>query len=111
MKIFLDALKVDCIIGDMPEERETEQTLEVSVEIEVPGTAAESDNLGDTVDYAALAGRISDALKRAKCRMIERAAKTVWETVSAEKNAVSCSVRVTKRAAVPGLGAASATYP
>ena len=108
MKIFLDALKVDCIIGDMPEERETEQTLEVSVEIEVSGAAAESDNLGDTVDYAALAGRISDALKRAKCRMIERA---VWETVSAEKNAVSCSVHVTKRAAVPGLGAASATYP
>ena len=110
MRLRINGLGVDCIIGERPDERERPQTLRVDAVLEIPDTAAESDDLGDTVDYAALAERIRVALAEAKCRMIERAAKVVAETCAADPKVIAATASVTKFGAIPGLESATAEY-
>ena len=71
---------------------------------------AASDELSDTVDYAALTERVRAALVAAKCRMIERAAKVVCDVCLAETKVKAATVRVTKTGAVAHLGSASAVF-
>jgi dihydroneopterin aldolase len=110
MKLFLNALEVECIIGELPHERIAPQRLSVDVEMTVGDRAAFSDSLDDAVDYAALSSRVREALVAAECRMIERAARLVVETCLAESGVLSVTAKVTKSGAVEGLGSASAVW-
>lgn len=106
MTLRIEGIEVECIIGDLPEEREREQTLVVDAELEIPDRAAETDALADTVDYAAAAERVRAALRAAKCRMIERAAKVVRDVCLSEPKVLAAKVRVVKSGAVPHLESA-----
>ena len=110
MKLRLNGLAIDCIVGERPNERVREQELRVDVELEIPECAAETDELCDTVDYAALADRIRSALVAAKCRMIERAAKVACDICREDAKVESATVTVTKFGAIPGLESASAIF-
>ena len=44
MRLQLDSMEVDCVIGDLPGERDREQTLSIDVTLEVSDGASESDN-------------------------------------------------------------------
>ena len=79
MTLELNGIEVECIIGDMPEERERMQRVVVDASLEICDDAALSDALNDTVDYAELVESIRSALIETMCRMIERAAKVVWD--------------------------------
>lgn len=109
MKLKLNGIEVDCIIGERRDERDRPQKLRVDVELEVDERVSESDDLCDAVDYAVLSERIRDLLKSAKCRMIERAAKLVHGLCIEDGKVHSASVTVTKYGAVTGLDSASAT--
>lgn len=109
-RLELLGLEVACVIGDRPEERGREQRLMVDVSLACDLAAAgTSDDLRDTVDYAALAAAIRAALRAARCRMIERAAECVARVCLDDPRVRSVRVRVEKRGAVPGLRAAAAT--
>jgi len=110
MKLKLNGLDVDCIIGERPDERGRLQKLRVDVELTVSDAAAETDDLADTVDYAALSERIRTALVAAKCRMIERAAKVVCETCLADAKVTLVRASVTKSGAIPGLESAEVVH-
>lgn len=110
MTLELNGLAIDCIIGDLPEERLRAQRLVADVTLEITDGAAESDSLADTVDYAALAGKIRATLERARCRMLERAACLAANVCAAERHVRSADVKITKCGAVPGLASASATF-
>ena len=110
MRLKLNGIQVNCIIGERPDERVREQELRVDAELEIADRVAETDELGDTVDYAALADRIRAALVAAKCRMIERAAKVVCDVCREDAKVASATATVTKPGAIPGLGSASAIY-
>jgi dihydroneopterin aldolase len=110
MTLELNGIDVDCIIGDLPEERVRTQRLWVDVRLSIPDRSAQSDCLGDTVDYAGLTERIRNALAAAECRMIERAAKIVHDVCVADAKVRSATAKVTKSGAVPHLASASATY-
>ena len=107
MKLKLNRIEVDCVIGERPDERERLQRIIVDVELELPGRAAETDDISDTIDYAELSCRIRESLVAAKCRMIERAAKVVYDVLPVRE----AHVAVTKTGAVPGLGSATVVYP
>ena len=108
-RLVLKGIEAKCVIGDMPEEREREQVLSVDAELELDlAPAAASDRLADSVDYAALASAIRGALRRAKCRLIERAAAVALAECMADARVKSAKVSVLKRGAVPGLGGAVA---
>jgi len=110
MKLKLNGIDVDCIIGERPDERERLQKLRVDVELTVLDAAAISDELADTIDYAVLADRIRMALVAAKCRMIERAAKVVCETCLTDSKVSFVRASVTKSGAIPRLTSAEAVY-
>ena len=109
MTLNLNNLDVECVIGERKDERDRLQKLRVDVELEIPDTAGETDELADTVDYAALTEKIRAALVAAKCKMIERAAKVVCDVCRADAKVASVKVTVTKSGAVPHLESASAT--
>ena len=111
MTLKLNGIEVACVIGECPDERERLQTLRVDVELAIPDRAAETDELSDTVDYAALADRIRAALIAAKCRMIERAAKIVHDVCVSDARVSAATATVTKSGAIPGLESAAAVYP
>jgi dihydroneopterin aldolase len=71
-------LSVAAVIGVHPWEREIEQTLVVSVEMPADvRRAATSDDLGDALDYSAVAETIAAVLRDGKFRLIETAAERV----------------------------------
>ena len=109
MTLELNGIDVDCIIGDRPEERERAQRLSVDVKLEMDDAAAESDELADTVDYAALTELVRAALAAAKCRMIERAAKVVCDLCMENDRVLAATVKVLKAGAIEHLNSASAT--
>ena len=110
MRLELNGIEVDCVIGERPDERLRDQRLRVDVTLEIPDDVAESDALADTVDYAALAEGIRAALVAAKCKMIERAAKVAWTVCRGDARVKSARVKVTKAGAIPHLESASAVY-
>lgn len=103
----LNGIEVDCVIGERPDERCRDQRLVVDVVLSVDATADETDELCDTVDYAALVDRIRSVLIDAKCKMIERAARLVLEACRAEPKVSYADVTVTKSGAVPCMKSAS----
>lgn len=108
MKLELNGIDVDCIIGERPDERTRTQRLRVDVVLMIGDKVAETDELADTVDYAALTERIRAALVAAKCRMIERAAKVVLDLCLADEKVSAVKVRVVKSSAIPHLESAAA---
>ena len=108
MKLELNGIDVDCIIGERPDERTRTQRLRVDVVLTIDDTAAETDELADTVDYAALTEEIRTALVEAKCKMIERAAKIVCDLCLKDAKVSAAKVRVTKSGAIEHLESAAA---
>ena len=108
MKLELNGIDVDCIIGERPDERMRTQRLRVDVVLTIDDTAAETDELSDTVDYAALTEQVRAALVAAKCRMIERAAKIVCNLCLKDAKVSAAKVRVVKSGAIPHLESAAA---
>ena len=103
----LNAIEVECVIGDLPEERTADQKLLVDVALEMElADAAESDRLNDTVDYALLVGNIREVLEEAKCRLLERAAGLVADVCLDDPRVERVTVSVRKFGSVPGLGSA-----
>ena len=94
--------------GSCVHERTHPQRLRVDVVLTIGDRASETDELADTVDYAALAEQIRAALVGAKCRMIERAAKVVADLCLADAKVSAVKVRVVKGGAVPHLESAAA---
>ncbi len=106
-QLKLNGIEVECIIGDQPEERETEQRLLVDVALDIDlADAAESDRLDDTVDYALLVGNIREALEEAQCRLLERAAGVVADVCLSDPRVERVTVGVRKFGSVSGLGSA-----
>ncbi len=103
----LNGIEVECILGDLPEERVNEQKILVDVALELDlQEAAVSDCLDDTVDYALLVGNVREALEEAKCRLLERAADLVADVCLADPRVEHATVSVRKFGSVPGLGSA-----
>ena len=108
MKIYVNGIDVDCVIGDLQSERAAPQRIRVDVELDVSDRPSESDSLADAADYAEVARRVRGALVDARCRLVERAAGIAARTCM-EFDAVSGVVaRVTKGGAVPGVASVTA---
>jgi len=107
MQLALNGIDVDCVIGERPDERTRSQRLRLDVTLEVASRAVETDDLADTVDYAALTDTIRAALVRARCRMIERAARIAADACLADERVGRVVVKVTKFGAIPHLESAS----
>ena len=115
MTLNLNGLDVDCIIGDRADERTRPQTLRIDATLEIPPAAAQSDALRDTLDYVTLTEDIRRGLVAAKCQMIERAAKVVFDACARRcatlAGAAVTRVAVTKAGTLPRLDSVTVVYP
>ncbi len=105
--IRINGIEVVCILGERSDERVRPQRVLVDVALSADlSDAAMSDSLEDTVDYAALSNDIREALERAKCRLLERAADVVADMCLAYPRVEGVTVSVKKFGGVPGVQSA-----
>ncbi|MDG4866482.1 dihydroneopterin aldolase [Guyparkeria sp. 1SP6A2] len=85
-RILVQGLEFDTIIGILPAERETPQPLRVDVVLEVHSfhEAVESEQIERTVDYAAVARRITEIAREGRFQLVETLAETTCARLLAE---------------------------
>lgn len=107
-RLRLNGLEIECVIGDLHEERVREQLIMLDIVLTCGlREAGASDDLRDTVDYAALSETIRRKVRAARCRMIERAAELAAQVCLEDPRVLEVGVRVEKAGAVPGLRSAA----
>ena len=74
----LHNLRIDCIVGIHPHERETPQAVFVDLEVDYDfAPAAESDAISDAVDYAMMASMVTQLIQTRRFQLIEAMAEAV----------------------------------
>ena len=99
----LKSLKIDCIIGIFDHERQTPQTVIVDIDLDYDfAAAAGSESIGDAVDYAAVADRVTDFVQRRAFQLIETMAEETAAMLLAQLAPVrTVRLEIRKPAAVP----------
>jgi dihydroneopterin aldolase len=101
--IYLHDLKVECVIGIWEWERRTTQTIHIDLDLAVDvRRAAASDELRDTLDYKAVAKRVSAFAAESRFQLVETLAERIAELVLAEFKLRWVRVRINKRGAIRG---------
>jgi len=101
--ISLERLRIRCIIGCLPEERETPQDILVSVSLETDITpAANTDDLALTIDYHALAQRLTQFAQTHHFQLIETMAEQIASLCLTSTQAKAVTIRIEKPAAING---------
>lgn len=113
--IAIEGLRVDCVVGVYPHERNRVQPLEVSVRMAVDTRrAGASERLSHTIDYAATANQIAFLLRSCRFHILETAARALARLLLAppapgEQRARvhEVTLRLTKPYALAGHGVPS----
>jgi dihydroneopterin aldolase len=96
-RIRISGLRELGVHGVLPEEQVRPQPFEVDVELVVDVSAAgSSDDLEDTVDYAAVCEAVSRVVASEQYRLLERLATRIVEVCRADPRVVSAIVEVRK---------------
>ena len=100
-KIFIRDLKLSCIIGCSPEERNSRQEIIVNLEMQCDlRTAGRSDNLNDTVDYFAIKESIIQLAEESRFHLIESLAEQMADIALADDKVKKVVVTIDKPGAL-----------
>jgi len=95
--VYVRDLVFEAIIGVLPDERTTPQPVCINLEVSVDTqTAADSQRLDDTLDYAVLAEKIRDYTVGAKCLLVETLAENIAALTLVHPQARAVTVDVMK---------------
>ena len=95
--IQLRALRVVCIVGVLPEERERPQPLEIDVDIYADLSAAgQSDDLNDTLDYGEAAATVVQICASAKAQLLEHLGQLVADQLLGYSQVSAVDVTIKK---------------
>lgn len=96
-------LRIECIIGVHPHERETPQPLTVSVSIDTDfASAADSDDVENTIDYDRVVALVSQLAQEKRYRLLEALAADASELIlSTFAEASRVEIEIEKPAALP----------
>ena len=96
-RILIVGLRELGVHGVLPEEQARPQPFEVDVELEVDVTkAGASDDLDDTVDYAAVSEAIARVVSSERYHLLERLATRIGEVCCADTRVTGVTVTVRK---------------
>ena len=99
--VFIEALKVDTVIGVYEWEKSIQQTLQFDVEMRTDiSAAAKVDDLSKTVDYAVVAEDIVRLAKDNQAELIETVAEKVAEQILTHYSVNSVKITLRKLGAV-----------
>ena len=100
-KIIISDLRVDTVIGTLPEERGKIQTLLINLELYLPlQKAGKSDDLFDSVDYWQIETKIIKMGENSKFFLIERFAEEIADICLQEKLISRVKIEVAKPGAL-----------
>lgn len=95
--LVLRGLRVVGTHGALPEERERAQPFEVDLDLGLDlGVAGASDDLGDTIDYGELVGRVHAVVTGEHHALLERLAARIAEVALADARVLEVEVSVRK---------------
>ena len=104
-KIVISDLRVNTVIGTLPEERHKTQTLVINLELYLPlQKACKSDDLFDSVDYWQIEYKIVKMGEKSKFFLIERFAEEVADLCLKENLISYVKVEVAKPGALKHSG-------
>ncbi|MDR2451506.1 MAG: dihydroneopterin aldolase [Candidatus Accumulibacter sp.] len=102
--IFIDQFRVTTLIGIYPREQRVPQTLEISLEIGAStARAGDSDDIRDTIDYAAVVERLRGDLEQRRFQLLESLAEYIAKTLQDDFGAVWARVSVAKPGVMHGV--------
>ena len=101
--VYIRDLKIETIIGINDWEREVRQTVSLDLEMatDIRG-AADSDDIGDTLDYKAVAKRLIAFIEASEFLLVEKMAESVSDIVREEFGVTWVRLRIGKPEAVTG---------
>lgn len=95
--IYISELKVDANLGVYDWEKRLPQTVEINLEFAVPGPkAGETDNISDTIDYAAVTARIQKELSERRFELLEALAEFIAKLLLHDFGSPWCKVNIAK---------------
>jgi 7,8-dihydroneopterin aldolase/epimerase/oxygenase len=95
--IIVSGLRELGVHGVLPEEQGRPQPFEVDIELEVDLSAAgQSDDLDETVDYAAVSEAVSRVVKNERYQLLERLATRIGEVCRTDERVSAVTVTVRK---------------
>lgn len=101
--IYLHALKIDCVLGIWDWERRTTQTVTFDLDMAADvRQAAASDRIEDTVNYKAVAKRLTAFVGASEFQLVETLAEKTAELILSEFPIRWVRVRVNKKGAIRG---------
>jgi len=99
--IFIHELRIDTLIGIYEWERQAPQTIQLDLEVGLPGEhAAHSGRIGDTIDYSKIVGRIEQLFKEQHYSLLEQAGEAIAEVIMGEFKAPWVKVSIAKLGAL-----------
>ncbi|MFT3961353.1 dihydroneopterin aldolase [Propionivibrio sp.] len=102
--IFIDELRIATLIGIYPREQTVPQTLEISLQIGTSTAhAGSSDDIRDTIDYAAVVERLRADLEQRHFHLLEKLAEHVAGVVLDDFGAAWVRVSVAKPGVMRGV--------
>lgn len=80
--VFIQGLKIDCVIGIYAWERKIKQTIALDLEMAADIKAAsKTDNIKQTLDYKAVSKRLIDFVSNSKFELVESLAEKIAEII------------------------------
>jgi D-erythro-7,8-dihydroneopterin triphosphate epimerase len=101
--ITIKEIAIDCILGVGDKERETKQTILVTVIIQIDATkASKTDNVEDTVNYSFLYRKIIEKVSTTQYYLLEALVSYILALCLEEEGILHAIVRVEKPTVLPG---------
>lgn len=101
--IFISNFRLDILIGIYEWEHKVPQTVQLDLEIGIPGAAGSVKAIGDTIDYAKVVSRIGETLNGNHFPLVEKLAEHIAQLLLKEFKAPWVKVSATKLAALKGV--------
>ncbi len=111
MIINIEGLRLRTIVGIYEWEKEVKQDVVINIEIATNSeTAAESDQIEDTVDYKTITKKIIAKVESTEYNLIEKIAGDVVKIILEQSGVEHVTVKVAKPAALRFTDTVSVTY-
>ena len=106
-QIQIRQLKLNAVIGVYPREREAPQPVIMDLSLHTDlQEAGRSDQLSETIDYAALVARVRKAVAKSRFQLLEALAEHIADLCLHEPRIAAVDVTVAKPGALLGIGVA-----
>lgn len=101
--IFVEGLRIVCILGDLPHERTEPQQILVNLKAQTDiSRVAASDNLQDSIDYVAMAALATRIAEQGRFHLVESLVSAMAKSILAQwPSILSISIRVEKSNCIP----------